>query len=101
MKPDFVDLPQDGRSKYPEILEGIRLGTTQENADQWVKIQDFDRAPSARDASSRLKGENPEFEFKSRVHDEGEGASVYARYRPPPNTKTVRGQKAARRRGTG
>ena len=74
----FVDIPQDGRSKYPALLEDIREATTQDNADKWVLLETFDKPTTARDTASRLKRENPSFEFTSRGTGE-----VFARYKLP------------------
>ena len=74
--PDYVDLPADGRSKYPALLATMREeGVTE----KWAIVRTFDKVPSARDTTRRLKGAYPDFEFTSRQHDDGSG-SVYARY---------------------
>lgn len=73
-KTSFVDLPDDGRSKYPAKLETIRLESTGPNKGLWVLLRQFDKAPSARDTASRLQAKNPDFEITSR------GAGVYARW---------------------
>ena len=74
--PNFVDLPADGRSKYPALLDAIR----EVGSDRWAELATFDKAPSARDTARRLKGEYPEFEFTSRLNDDGVSGTVYARY---------------------
>ena len=74
--PDFVDLPEDGRSKYPALLKALR----EANQDSWAILATFDKAPSARDTARRLKREHPEFEFTSRLNDDGISGTVYARF---------------------
>jgi hypothetical protein len=75
---EFVELPADGRSKYPALLSQIRDATNKNNRGKWVKLSSFETAASARDTASRLRGEHPDFAFTSRSDDEGEGGAVYA-----------------------
>jgi hypothetical protein len=77
---EFVELPADGRSKYPALLKEIRDATNPDNLGKWVKLSAFDSASSARDTASRLRGEHPDFAFSSRSDDEGPGGAVYASY---------------------
>lgn len=74
--PEFVDLPDDGRSKYPAMLDAIQEAGT----DKWAVLATFDKAPSARDTARRLKKEHGTFEFTSRLNDDGISGTVYARY---------------------
>ena len=60
-------------------MNKIREATNKDNLGKWVKLSSFDTAASARDTASRLKGEYPDFDFKSRTEEDGGGA-VYANY---------------------
>lgn len=80
---EFVEeLPQDGRMKYPAILEGIRKASVGAKAGKWAKLTDFDNGPSARDTSNRLGKEHPAFEFTTRSFVDGPDnkTRVYARF---------------------
>ena len=80
---EFVEeLPQDGRMKYPSILEGNRKASTGSKAGKWAKLTDFDNGPSARDKSNRLRKEHPAFEFTTRSFVDGNEnkTRVYARF---------------------
>jgi hypothetical protein len=80
---EFVDdLPDDGRMKYPAILEGIRTGSVGSKAGKWAVVSDFDNAPSGRDAANRLGKEHPAFEFTTRTFAEGKvnKLRIYARF---------------------
>ncbi len=77
---EFVDLPEDGRTKYPQRLEAIRKASVGPNSGQWALLTDMDKVASARDVTRRLSGEHPEFEFTSRSKGDGTGGNVYARY---------------------
>ena len=83
MTSDFVDLPHDGRSKYPKMLEDIKRDAIAQRTDKWQVIASFKRAPSARDTVSRLKKEYLDFEFSSRLIEGSKGAQVFARYKHP------------------
>ena len=72
---EFVDLPPDGRSKYPIMLQTIKEAVTYDEKDKWTELASFDKAPTARDTASRLAKEHPEFEFTSRK------TSVYTRWK--------------------
>ena len=77
---EFVDLPADGRSRYPALLENIRLATTEDNEELWVKLSQFPSVDSARDTANRLKGTHPLFEFTSRIDPNGVSGAVFTRY---------------------
>lgn len=79
-KVEFVELPQDGRSKYKDILESIRLSSTGTNAGRWAYLTEFDKVATSRDAASRLTREHSAFEFTSRSNGDGTGGRVYARF---------------------
>jgi hypothetical protein len=79
MTANFVDLPPDGRSKYPALLAEIREQSQGSNAGSWALLSEFDEPSVARDAANRLRGTNPLFEFTTRTSDNGEGA-LYARF---------------------
>lgn len=66
-------------SKYRSLLEEIRENQHL-NPDKWATMQWFERVASAREASSRLNGTYPDFEFRSQVdHETGMGV-LYGRY---------------------
>ncbi len=76
--PQFVDLPNDGRSVYPRMLEAIRKADPK--GGKWALLRTFDKVASSRDTTRRLKGVYPDFEFTSRLDDDGVKGTVYARY---------------------
>ncbi len=76
----FVELPEDGRMKYPKLLNAIRRQSIGPNSGQWAHLTDFDKVASARDTARRLAGEYPAYEFTSRSKGDGTGGIVYARY---------------------
>ena len=82
-EPEFLDeLPEDGRLKYPAILEGIRKGSVGSKAGKWAKVTEFENGASARDAANRLGKEHPAFEFTTRTAavDTGNVTTIYARF---------------------
>ncbi len=79
-EPEFVDLPEDGRKKYPKLLEAIRKGSVGSNTGRWAHLADFDKVASARDATRRLNREYPSYEFTSRSSGDGTGGVMYARF---------------------
>ena len=76
--PDFVDLPEDGRSKYPALLADIRKHTRR-NPNKWAILVTFTKVGSARDTARRLRHVHPEFEYTTRTNDDGISGTVYAR----------------------
>lgn len=80
MTPEFIDLPEDRREKYPALLADIREATTEENREQWVLLAEFGKPGSARDTAFRLKGLNPLFEFITRSDPEDGAGYLYVRF---------------------
>ena len=78
--PEFIDLPDDRRSRYPAQLADIKGKTTKANRDKWVMLKEFPAAASARDTSARLKPLHPEFDFTSRSDADTGVGWLYARY---------------------
>ena len=71
--------PETRRSKYRTLLDEVHE-EQHKNPTKWAELQWFERVESAREASSRLKGLYPAFEFRSQVdHETGMGV-LYARY---------------------
>ena len=68
----------------PKLLAAIKDATpakANKGVPQWAVLQEFDKAPSARDAARRLRTDHPDFEFTSRLNlDDGVGGILYARY---------------------
>lgn len=67
------ELPRDGRSKYPQILDEIRQDDS-EGSGGWTPLKSYDNHASANDAANRLRRGNADFEFAARV------GTVYAKY---------------------
>ncbi len=79
-EPEFVDLPEDGRYKFPVQLDAIRKASVGDKAGRWAVIGDYDLVQTARDTVSRLSREHEAFEFTSRSKGDGTGANIYARF---------------------
>lgn len=80
---EFIDeLPEDGRMRYPVILDGIRRNSVGPNAGKWAKVVDFDNPASGRDAAGRLGREHKAFEFTTRTFADGATTKlrIYGRY---------------------
>jgi len=94
-KLEYIDEPNPGNSKYPEMLAQIKRDTTAggDNYGKWAAINQFKSEGTARDLAYRLHKTNPSFDFISR---KGEKVTVvYARY------NIEAGKPARRMRGTG
>lgn len=77
---EFVDdLPDDGRHKFPALLEEVRLASVGGNA-RWAMIESYKNVASAQDSANRLRKLHPAFEFASRSKGDGTGAVIYARF---------------------
>ena len=77
---EFVEeLPDDGRHKFPAMLEEIRVASAGKPA-RWAVLEDYKNVASAQDSANRLRKLHPAFEFASRSKGDGTGAVVYARF---------------------
>ena len=77
---EFVDdLPDDGRHKFPALLEEIRVASAGGNA-RWAVLEHYKNVASAQDSANRLRKLHPAFEFASRSKGDGTGALIYARF---------------------
>jgi len=73
MNVQFVDEPEDGRTKYGPMLDHIEKvqANDVEARKQWAILNTFENEQSARDAAFRLKGLHPKFLFRSVKEENG------------------------------
>ena len=93
-KLQYVDEPNPGNSKYPEMLAQIKHDQLDErHSGKWAVLNQFKSEGTARDLAYRLGKTNPAFDFITR---KGERFTVvYARYNREADKPT------RRMRGTG